>query len=162
MYIEIVRKYTSKIKEQKEKVYDEAFLILNKNLKEGQDTLFDATFSKKDMRERAYRTAIKNGVSDIYIIQIVCDESVIETRLANRRSGGQETTSNAKQLGIFRLVKNEFDESLIQDDNPKNLDIKRIIYDTGLQEIAQFGDADETTRRIRKDVINVLSSKYKN
>lgn len=162
MYIEIVRKYTSKIEEQKEKVYDEAFLRLNKNLKEGQDTLFDATFSKKDMRERVYQTAIKNGVSNIYIIQIACDESVVETRLTNRRSGGQATTSNAKQLEIFRLVKNEFDKSQIQDDNPKGLHIKRIVYDTGSQEIAQFGDTDEITRRIRKDIINVLSEKYKN
>lgn len=162
MYIEIVRKYTSKIKEQKEKVYNEAFLKLDRSLKEGKNALFDATFSKKDMRKRAYQVAIKNGINNVYIIQIVCGESVVKTRLANRRSGGQATTSNAKQLEIFRLVKNEFDESRIQDDDPKNLNIKRIIYDTGSQKVAQFEKADKTTKRIRKNVIDVLSSKYKN
>ena len=161
-YTQIVQKYISKIKEQKKQVYDEAFLRLSKCLEKDQDVLFDATFSKKGMRERAYQAAIKNGVNNVYIIQIVCDESVIKTRLANRRSGGQATTSNAKQLDIFRLVKNEFDESRIQDDNPKNLNIKRIIYDTGSQEVIQFEKADKTTKRIRKGVIDVLSSKYKN
>ena len=162
MYIEIIQKYISKIKEQKNQVYDEAFLRLSKCLEKDQDVLFDATFSKKDMRERAYQVAIKNGVSNIYIIQIVCDEDVVKTRLANRRSGDQVTTSNARQIKIFRLVKNEFDESQIQNDNPKGLNIKRIIYDTGSQEVIQFEDADEITKMIRKDVIDVLSSKYKN
>lgn len=162
VYTKIIQKYASKIEEQKKQVYDEAFLRLGKCLEKDQDVLFDATFSKKDMRERVYQVAIKNGVSNIYIVQIVCDEDVVKARLANRRSGDQVTTSNARQIKIFRLVKNEFDESQIQNDNPKDLHIKRIVYDTGSQEVIQFGDADEITRKIRKDVIDVLSSKYKN
>jgi len=162
MYIEIIQKYISKIKEQKKQVYDEAFLRLNKCLEKDQDVLFDATFSKKDMREKAYQVAIKNGVSNIYIIQIVCDEDIVKTRLANRRSGDQATTSNAMQIKIFRLVKNEFDKNRIQDDDPKGLNIKWIVYDTGSQEVIQFEDTDEITKMIRKDVIDILSSKYKN
>ena len=160
-YIKIIQKYVSKIGEQKEQVYNKAFLRLSNCLKKNKSALFDATFSKKDMRERAYQIAIKNGVNNVYIIQIVCSEKVVGQRLANRRSGGQTTTSNAKQLEIFRLVKNEFDESQIQNDNPKGLNIKRIVYNTDSQEVTQFGKTDETTRKIREDVIDVLSKKYK-
>lgn len=160
-YIQIVNRYVSKIREQKEEVYSEAFRRLDKGLAEGKDMLFDATFSKREMREKVYQTAIRNGIKNVYIIQIVCDEEIVEDRLANRRSGGQTTTSNAKQLDVFRIVKKEFDGSRIQDDDPSGLNIIRIVYDTGTQEVFQFGKADGMTEKIRKDVINVLSKKYK-
>jgi len=160
-YGEIINKYADKIKEQKEEVYSEAFRRLDKGLAEGKNMLFDATFSKREMREKAYQTAIRNGVKKVYIIQIVCDEEIIEDRLAKRRSGVQATTSNAKQLEVFRIVKKEFDESRIQNDNPSDLNIIRIVYNTGSQEVFQFGKADVVTEKIRKDAINVLSKKYK-
>ncbi|MFA6252149.1 MAG: AAA family ATPase [Candidatus Paceibacterota bacterium] len=158
-YGEIIRKYALRIKEQKQRVYNEAFARLSKILKEDKDIIFDATFSSRSMRERAYRVATENGLENIYIVQITCDEDIVKSRLANRRSGNQATTSNAKQLEIFRVVKKEFDESHIQKDNPEGLSIMRIVYDTGIQKIEQFGKVDGTTRGIGMVLTN-LSEKY--
>ncbi len=161
-YKEIVEKYVFKIKEQKERVYNEAFVRLEKVLAESKDVLLDAAFSKKEMRERVYQAAIKNNIKKVYIVQVICGENIVESRLANRRSGDQITTSNAKNLKVFRIVKKEFDESLIQSDNPKDLSIVRIVYNTGTQEVSQFGKDDDVTEEIKKDVIDVLREKYKN
>jgi predicted kinase len=156
-YVGIINKYSLRIKEQKEEVYDQAFAELNSVLAAGRDVLFDATFSSASMRERAYQIAIKNGVETVYVVQVVCDEAVVESRLTNRSTGKQITTSNAKQMSIFRKVKKEFDESRIQDDD--SVVIKRILYDTGSQEIRQFGKNDKTTKVI-KNVVVALSQKY--
>jgi predicted kinase len=160
-YSKIVGKYAGKIQEQKRKVYDEAFLKLDKGLEKGRDMLFDATFSKRDMRKRVYQAAVRNGIKKVYIVQVICSESIIKARLANRRSGQQQTTSNAKELEIFRIVKKEFDESRIEEDDLSELSVSRIVYDTGSQEVLLSGKYDIVTEKIRKDVINVLLEKYK-
>jgi len=147
-YAELISKYSSKIKEQKKEVYDAAFAELGRLLATGKDILFDATFSSAEMRQKAYRTAVENGAEAVYVIQVVCDEDIVASRLARRVSGDQTTTSNARQLAVFRSVKKEFDESRIQDD-VLGISCSRIVYDTGIQAIKQFGEIDETTEMIR-------------
>ena len=161
-YRKIVNKYEHKIPEQKKVVYDTAFDRLDTYISEGSDVIFDATFSKKDMRQRAYETAVRNGLDKVYIIQVVCDADIVKKRLENRVDGKQSTTSNAKQLEIFDIIKKEFDSSHIESDNPLDLDISRIVYDTGTQEIMTYGFEDKTTEMIRTDVLNPLTEKYKN
>ncbi|MFA5013289.1 MAG: AAA family ATPase [Candidatus Paceibacterota bacterium] len=158
-YVKIIDKYAPKIKEQKAEVYDKAFAKLGSLLAAGKSVLFDATFSSANMRERAYQTAIESGVEKIYIIQVVCAEAIVMARLANRRSGKQKTTSNARQMEVFRKVKNEFDASRIKNDNNPELKIVRIMYDTGTHTVKQFGEEDETTKTI-KVVLTDLSKQY--
>ena len=161
-YRTIVNTYMHKISEQKKVVYDTAFNLLDTQISEGNDVIFDATFSKKEMRQRAYETAIRDGLDEVYIIQVVCDADIVKKRLENRAKGKQSTTSNAKQLEIFDLIKKEFDSSHIESDKPLDLDISRIVYDTGKQEIMIYGFEDETTEMIEKDVLTPLTEKYKN
>jgi predicted kinase len=157
-YAGIVSKHSSKIKEQKNWVYDQAFAELGRLLNAGVDVLFDATFSSAEMRQRVYRVAVENGAKNVYIIQVVCDQNIVEARLARRVSGKQKTTSNAKELAVFQAVKKEFDESRIQDDVP-GINFARIAYDTGKQTIKFFGKEDEATKTI-KSVLSILSQMY--
>ena len=156
-YCKIISKYSPRIREQKEKVYDQAFGEIEDALAAGKNVLFDATFSSAGMRSRAYQAAIENGVEKIYIIQVVCDESIVASRLEARILGAP-TTSNAKQLEVFRKVKKEFDESRIQDDSPR-LSLVRFVYDTGNQTVKQIGESDKITKTIERVLIN-LSKKY--
>lgn len=155
---ELVREYAPRIKDQKAVVYNQAFAELGRLLASGKSVLFDATFSKSEMRKRAYKAAIDNGVETVYIIQVVCSEDVVASRLTARQAGSQATSSNARQLEVFRAVKREFDSSRIQDDDP-GLEFSRTVYDTGSHEVEQFGEEDETTKVI-KDVLISLSKKY--
>ncbi|MEA2004351.1 MAG: AAA family ATPase, partial [archaeon] len=161
-YRAIVNTYMHKIPEQKKVVYDTAFDLLDTQISDGKDVIFDATFSKKEMRQRAYETAIRNGLDKVYLVQVVCDADIVKKRLENRANGKQSTTSNAKQLEIFEIIKKEFDSSHVESDNPLNLDISRIVYDTGRQEIMTYGFEDKTAEMIKTDVLNPLIEKYKN
>jgi predicted kinase len=160
LYVEILQKYAPKIKEQKTEVYDKAFADFDRMLADGRNVIFDATFSKRSMRERAYQIISKNGIKNVYIVQVICDEDIVRFRLENRKTGNQITNSNAKQLEIFRIVKKEFDESEIQKDSPKGLKVSRIVYDTGNKKVELFGESDETVLRILKKLED-LSRKYK-
>lgn len=156
-YADLISKHSSEMKEQKKEVYDQAFVKLDVMLATGKDILFDAAFSSAEMRQRAYQTAVKNG-ADVYVIQVICDENIVASRLARRVSGEQVTSSNAREMAVFRAVKKEFDESRIQDDAP-GVNFSRIVYDTGIQTMNFFGREDETVRMI-KSVLSLLSRKY--
>ncbi|MDD2274598.1 MAG: AAA family ATPase [Candidatus Pacebacteria bacterium] len=158
-YTDIVSRYSSKMKEQKEKVYDQAFADLDNLLVSGKNVLFDATFSKVDMRNRAYQAAMKNGLKKVYLVQVVCEENIVNSRLAKRRSGEQSTSSNAKEMDVFRRIKKEFDASQIHEDAPDNISIARIVYDTGTHIIQKYGEEDEETERI-EGVLSLLSQRY--
>ncbi len=157
-FTQLVKRYAPKIKEQKEQVYEYAFQVLENELGKGNDVLFDATFSSAEMRERVYRVASSNGIKKAYIIQVVCNEEAVVSRLANRVSGNQDTTSNARQINIFRKVKEEFDASQIQNDNPV-IGIKRIVYDTGKHTIVYHGKGDKTVEKL-KSILFSLSQQY--
>lgn len=157
-YADLIGKYAPKMKEQKELVYNQAFVELDNLLSIKEDVLFDATFSSVGMRERAYELATKNNVETIYIVQVVCSEEIVKARLQKRASGKVKTTSNAKELDIYRKVKKEFDESQIQNDNPE-ADIVRFLYNTGTQAISMYGKKDKTTKEIL-NVLLSLSKKY--
>lgn len=157
-YTEIISMYSSEMGKQKKEVYDKAFVELDEMLSVGRDVLFDATFSNAEMRQRAYRIAAKNDVEKIYAVCVFCDESIVVSRLAKRRSGEQATTSNARDVAVFRAVKKEFDESRIQDDVP-GVNFFRIAYNTGTQTARFFGEKDKTTQMI-KNVLSLLSRAY--
>ncbi|MDD2548246.1 MAG: ATP-binding protein [Candidatus Pacebacteria bacterium] len=157
-YADLIGKYAPKMKEQKELVYNQAFVELDNLLSIKEDVLFDATFSNVGMRKRAYELATKNNIETIYIVQVVCSEEIVKARLQKRASGKVKTTSNAKELDIYRKVKKEFDESQIQNDNPE-ADIVRFLYNTGTQAISMYGKEDKTTKEIQ-NVLTKLSKKY--
>ena len=160
-YLKVAEKYAPKIKEQKSKVYGTAFEMLDKNLSEGLDTIFDAAFSKKDMRDRVYDIASKNGIDDVYIIQVVCSEDVVKSRLEARANGSAgAVTSNAKQLDVYRIVKKEFDQSQIESDKP-GVNLMRFVYPTDTHKTELYGAPDSVTRMIQSKVLGALTEKYR-
>lgn len=161
-YRRIFDAYRPLIKAQNDKVYEASFERLNAHISSGRDVIFDATFSNREHRERAYEAAKKHGINDVYIIQIICSEDAVKARLEARTKDASGTlTSNAKQLEIFRIVKDKFDSSRIDLDNPESVRLKRLVYDTANQTKELIGERDETTDMLETDVIGVLMEKFK-
>jgi len=71
-YRGIVDKYRPLIEEQKRVVYEKAFERLSAYLGQGKSVVFDGTFSKRKMRERAYEIARRRGLKTVYIVQVTC------------------------------------------------------------------------------------------
>ncbi|MBW6451700.1 MAG: AAA family ATPase [DPANN group archaeon] len=138
----IVGMCLDQIKIQKAKVYDSAFNLLDTYLSCGYSVIFDAIFSNKSLRDRAYSIASSNGLDEIYLLQVVCGEDTVKASLEARIYNPNLTTSNAKQLEIYHLQKSEFDKSHIELDNPKDLDLKRLVYHTDTNEIESYGCED--------------------
>lgn len=160
-YRDIIDKYGHFIEEQKKLVYEKAFERLSEYLEQGKSVVFDGTFSKRRMRERAYEAALRSGLKNVYIIQVMCGRDVVKERIAARRREGPSVTSEAKELEIYDIIKKEFDESGIELDEPKGLSIKRIVYNTDTYVFKLHGEEDDVTEMIEKEVLGTLIKRYK-
>ncbi len=160
-YRQVVDEYSHMVDVQKEMVYNTAFDRLNGCLSAGRDAIFDATFSRKELRERVYRIARRNMVKGIYIMQVVCGEGAVKRRLAaRRRRPPGRVVSNAKQLDVYRAIKREFDESRIEDDSAGEIALRRLVYHTDTHAMEMHGEPDEVTELIRDRVLCHLKSRF--
>ncbi|MGQ9631192.1 MAG: AAA family ATPase [bacterium] len=69
--------------EEKQKVYEEMFSRARKSLREGRDVVLDATFIKKENRDRARKIA-KEEKADFKIVEVVCSEDIVKKRIEER------------------------------------------------------------------------------
>ena len=155
-YREIVREYRHNICVQRDKVYDACFERVEKFLLRGEDVIFDATFSRREMRMRVYDVLRRRGVDDVYIVQVVCGLDAVKRRLLKRMGG----MSNARQVEIYDIVKREFDESRIDLDNPEGISVRRVVYHSDTGEVEVIGKRDDTLDMIVNEVIGVLRKRY--
>lgn len=160
-YRQIIDRYGRLIEKQKDEVYETAFERLDCFLSNGKDVVFDATFSKRTMREKAYEIARRRRVKDVYVIQVICNRDAVKERINSRKKVGTEVTSEARQLEIYDLVKKEFDESGIELDKPKNIGLKRVVYHTDTYETEKYGESDRIMEIIEKRVIDTLIGRHR-
>lgn len=160
-YRQIIDRYGRLIEKQKDEVYETAFERLDCFLSNDKYVVFDATFSKRTMREKAYEIARRRRVKDVYVIQVICNRDAVKERINARKKVGTEVTSEARQLEIYDLVKKEFDESGIELDKPKNIGLKRVVYHTDTYEIEKYGELDSIMEIIEKNVIDTLIGRYR-
>ncbi len=153
---EIVCEYMHNICVQRDKAYDASFDRLDKFLLHGEDVIFDATFSRREMRMRAYDILRMRGVDKVYVVQVVCGADVVKERLLKRRAG----ISNARQVEIYDVVKKEFDESRIDEDKPEGISVRRVVYHSDTGDVEVFGERDDTVDMIVDEVIGVLRKRY--
>ncbi len=156
----IINKYDSRIGIQKEKVYKEAFSKCENSLSRGKSIIFDAAFSNKSPRNKMYDIAKNTGLDNIYILEVLCNEETVVSRLKNRKNGKNLLTSNAKEIEMYRKVKEEFDKSDIESDSPECLNLKRFVYHTDSQKVEFYGEEDKVTNEIRKGVLEPLTERY--
>jgi len=70
-------------KMEKEAVYEKLFGLAEKFLKEGKNVIMDATFYRRDLRERFREIAKRNGVF-FEIVETKCNENAIRKRMVKR------------------------------------------------------------------------------
>ncbi|MFH1432734.1 MAG: AAA family ATPase [archaeon] len=160
-YKKIIYEYNHFVREQKEKVYRRAYSLLDEYLSSGDDVIFDATFSKMEMRYEAYDVSLRHGVKDVYILQVLCSRDEVAGRLSLRKKMGRKSASEAKQLEIYDLVKMEFDRSRIDLDDPTGINLRRIVYHTDTYDVEEFGERDDTVEMIVVKVIGALIKRYR-
>lgn len=69
-----------------ERTFDELFRRAGSVLQSGRGVLLDATFARRDLRERARRLAAEHGRRFLFV-EVVCDEQVVRERLRERSRG---------------------------------------------------------------------------
>ena len=160
-YAEIVDMCMREMLAQSENVYNACFRNIFELLSESKDAIFDATFSDSEHRTRAYDIAGNAGIENVYIIQVMCGEDAARSRLESRAEGLSDAEkSNAVQMEIYRIIKNDFDKSHIDLDDPESVTVKRIVYHTDSHDIELFGEPDSVTEMIESDVIDVLTERF--
>lgn len=114
-----VPEYIKKIypKDQMQKVYDEMFSQARILLKKNRNVVLDATFLKKENREKAKK--ISKG-HNFEIIEIVCPEKIVEMRMKKRFKGESKAKFEhyLKYKNIFEPIK----EKHIIINTSKNID----------------------------------------
>ncbi len=146
---EIVREHRHKICVQRDKVYDACFGRLDECLLRGEDVIFDATFSRREMRMRVYDVLRRRGVDKVYVVQVVCGVDAVKVRLSERAGG----VSNARQVEIYNIVRREFDESRIDEDKPEGIGVRRVVYHSDTGEMVVSGERDDTLDMIVNEVV---------
>jgi|GEM_PF-1397192 len=155
-YREIVREYRQNICVQRDKVYDACFERMDECLLRCEDVIFDATFSRREMRMKVYDVLRRRGVDKVYVVQVVCGRDAVKERLLKRRVG----VSNAQQVEIYDIVKREFDKSRIDEDKPEGISVRRVVYHSDTGDVDVIGGRDDTVDMIVDEVIGVLRKRY--
>jgi hypothetical protein len=86
-------------KDETKKNYDEMIRRAKCYIDEGQNVVLDATFAKKEYRDKA-----KSITKKFIIIETICPENIVKERLKNRKNSYSEADYN-----IYLLRKNAFE-----------------------------------------------------
>lgn len=103
--------------EEKELVYNTTLLIARYLLRSGLRVVIDGTFYKRVVRVRAYRLAEETG-KRLVIVECVCPDEVIRTRMRNRAL--REDIPTDADYQVYLKIKEEFEP----------IQRKRIVIDT--------------------------------
>lgn len=102
-------------KEEKDRVYDEMFSRAKGLIKEGRSVVLDATFVKKENRDRA------KGISkEFRIIEVVCPEGVARERI--RKRVGNKNEANFDNYLKYKRFFEAVDEEHMVVDTSKDVD----------------------------------------
>ncbi|MEM3075539.1 MAG: AAA family ATPase [Candidatus Bilamarchaeaceae archaeon] len=96
------RTYSEK---EKEIVYEEMFKKAGNLLANGKSVILDATFYKKNYREKAKAHAEK-AKTDFFIIECTTDERVLKKRLFSRT---KKTSESEADFAVYKKVKELFE-----------------------------------------------------
>jgi len=145
----IPEKYQRLIWRQNEKVYDVLFKRLQDYLKD-KNVIIDATFYKRDLRDRAYDIAEELN-KEVILVLTECPEECVKSRIVKRKTTPDEY-SHLDKIEVYDKIKNLFED-------PK-LDGKPIfIYNTESQEIEENNTTEEM--EIIRTSLEKLRLRYK-
>ncbi|PWU81419.1 MAG: hypothetical protein DLM72_07295 [Candidatus Nitrosopolaris wilkensis] len=111
--------------EERRLVYDVMTLIAKYCQNSGVNCILDATFSTESSRNEVRRKLVLT-CNRFSIIECICSEDVIISRLKNR-----ENDYSDADISIYRKMKNIYEpvrgeHIIIDTSNPSNIDMKRI------------------------------------
>ncbi len=89
--------------EEKFRVYDAMLRKAGAELREGRGVVLDATFYKRELRERARETAERAGAG-FRIIECTAEERLLKERMEAREGGLSEA-----DFGVYMKVKAEYE-----------------------------------------------------
>lgn len=92
---------------EKDIVYSAMLLIADELLKNNINVVLDATFYKKELRERAKKIAKRNK-KKFLIVETVCNEKVVKERMRKRKKN-LKSVSDA-DFDVYKKIKKEFEE----------------------------------------------------
>ena len=113
--------------QEKERVYDEMLLRMEKSIKQNKDTILDATFYRKKIR-RKFSSKIPRSVN-MAIIEVTASEPVIQKRLSRTREFSEA------DFEVYQAIQKEWEPIvekhlvlISRDDNPDDMLQKAIQY----------------------------------
>ncbi len=109
------RTYSDK---EKEKVYEAMFAEAEGLLKDRKNVILDATFYKKELREKARRISMKVGTGFL-IVECVTHEGLLRERLFARK---KEKSESEADFAVYKKVKGIFEP----------IEEKHLVADTSL------------------------------
>lgn len=120
-------------KEKSEVVYEKILEIADSYLKNNKNVIIDASFLKKEWREKAKRVAFKNNAK-FYIIAPFCDEEKTKERLLKRKrdvSDGRWEIYLKQKENYDKIDENEKEYTFFVDNNKSKKmveeDLKKIL-----------------------------------
>jgi hypothetical protein len=121
-------------------VYNVLFLIAKYLLSAGTNCILDGTFNRKRSRDEAIEK-LDSEKNDIYIIECICPEDIIFSRLQSRKRDYSDA-----DLSVYLKMKNFYEkvsEKHLTIDTSKSLE-------KNLEKILNFINLKENCQRIRK------------
>jgi predicted kinase len=92
--------------EESARVYDELFSRARERLDDGEHVVLDATFRRRDLRERAAAVAEAAG-TEYRLVRVTCAESVVRQRIERRQR--EEDDESDADFAVYNQLKNEFE-----------------------------------------------------
>jgi len=108
------REYTE---EEKKQIYEAMFEEAEKQMKDGKNVVLDATFYKKELRERAKSVADELKTA-FFIIECVTHEDLLKERILKRKD-----TESEADFEVYKKVKTQFEP----------IEIEHLAVDTSME-----------------------------
>ncbi|GAH40463.1 unnamed protein product, partial [marine sediment metagenome] len=107
-------------KEQREKVYKQLFLLLEKKLKRNVNKciILDGNFNKQERRRKVYKLAKKFN-ADLYVLKcIVNKKTTIKKRMGERKKHTGILEHKASSVTLYNLIEKEAESIELDEENP--------------------------------------------
>ncbi|GAB7094753.1 AAA family ATPase [Halolamina litorea] len=92
--------------EESAAVYDELLARAREGLDAGDHVVLDATFRRRELRQRAATVAEETGV-EFRRVRVTCEESVVRDRIHERQT--EEDDESDADFAIYTQLKDEFE-----------------------------------------------------
>jgi len=98
---------------ESEAVYDELFERARDRLVAGEHVVLDATFRRRERRDRAAAVAAETD-TELRLVRVTCEESVVRERIRQRQR--HEDDESDADFSVYNQLKEEF-EPIERDDH---------------------------------------------